>query len=127
MDSNKNCQLGLLYLVHLLINADGIVNENEEKALEKIKVKEKISLALFEEFLQGIKTKKPKEIYQEGIALINDCDDTRKLSAFVHLYKLSEVDGSVHVKEVRLLLYSIKMAAIEFNDVVEAALKQKDY
>jgi uncharacterized tellurite resistance protein B-like protein len=127
MDSNKNYQLGLLYLVHLLINADGIVNENEEKALEKIKVKEKISLALFEEFLQGIKTKKPKEIYQEGIALINDCDDTRKLSAFVHLYKLSEVDGSVHVKEVRLLLYSIKMASIEFNDVVAAALKQRDY
>ena len=44
-----------------------------------------------------------------------------KLNAFVHLYKLSEVDGSVHVKEVRLLLYSIKMAGIEFNDVVERA------
>ena len=31
---------------------------------------------------------------------------------------MSEVDGRVHVKEVRLLLYSIKMAGIEFNDVV---------
>jgi uncharacterized tellurite resistance protein B-like protein len=127
MDSNKNYHLGLLYLVHLLINADGIVNKNEEKALEKIKEKEKISPATFEGFLQDVKTKKPKEIYQEGIALINECDDKRKLNAFVHMYKLSEVDGSVHVKEVRLLLYSIKMAAIEFNDVVTEALKMKDY
>ncbi len=127
MDANKNYPLGLLYLVHLLINADGIVNESEEKALAKIEEKEKISSSIFEEFLQQVKNKKPKEIYQEGIALINACDDTKKMRAFVHMYKLSEVDGSVHVKEVRLLLYSIKMADIEFNDVVEAALEMKDY
>jgi len=127
MDANKNYPLGLLYLVHLLINADGIVNESEEKALAKIVEKEKISPSIFEEFLQQVKNKKPKEIYQEGIALINACDDAKKMRAFVHMYKLSEVDGSVHVKEVRLLLYSIKMADIEFNDVVEAALEMKDY
>lgn len=127
MAANKNYQLGLLYLVHLLINADGVVNQNEEKALEKIKEKEKISPALFQAFLHTITTKKPKEIYQEGIGLINDCEDDEKLNAFVHLYKLSEVDGSVHVKEVRLLLYSIKMAAIEFNDVVAAAAKVTNY
>jgi hypothetical protein len=34
---------------------------------------------------------------------------------------MSEVESTVHVKEVRLLLYSIRMAAIEFNDVVEKA------
>ena len=127
MDPNKNYHLGLLYLVHLLINADGVVNESEEKALVKIKEKEEISPAVFEEFLLEVKTKKPKEIYQDGIALINACDDKRKMNAFVHMYKLSEVDGSVHVKEVRLLLYSIKMAEIEFNDVVAASAKMKDY
>jgi uncharacterized tellurite resistance protein B-like protein len=127
MDSNRNYQLGLLYLVHLLINADGIVNENEEKALIKIKEKEKIPTAVFDEFVSEVKSKKPKEIYQKGIQLINECDDKRKLNAFVHLYKISEVDGSVHVKEVRLLLYSIKMADIEFNDVVAAATKLKEY
>jgi len=41
------------------------------------------------------------------------------LKAFVTLYKISEIDGRVHVKEVRLLLYSIKMTGIEFDDVVE--------
>jgi hypothetical protein len=34
---------------------------------------------------------------------------------------MSDVDGSVHVKEVRLLLYSIRAAGIEFNDVIERA------
>jgi hypothetical protein len=49
------------------------------------------------------------------------CSDEEKLRAFVHLYKLSEADGQVHVKEVRLLLYSIRMAKIEFNEVVANA------
>jgi uncharacterized tellurite resistance protein B-like protein len=127
MDSEKNYQLGLLYLVHLLINADGIVNEHEQQALMKIIEKEKISPTTYEEFLQDVSIKKPKQIYLQGIALINGCADQKKLNAFVHLFKLSEVDGSVHVKEVRLLLYSIKMADIEFNDVIDAASKWKDY
>ena len=127
MASTKSFQLGLLYLTHLLINADGIVNEGEERALQKIKEKEKIPSDVFEEFLDDVKTKTPKTIYQDGVALINECDDERKLNALAHMYKLTEVDGSVHVKEVRLLLYSIKMATIEFNDVVIAATKMKDY
>ena len=127
MDSDKNYHLGLLYLVHLLINADGVVNENEQRALMKIKESEKISSDVFEEFLRDVATKKPKEIYRQGVELVSACDDKKKLSAFVHLYKLSEVDGSVHVKEVRLLLYSIKWAHIEFNDVVAEAAKFNDY
>ena len=66
-----------------------------------------------------------REIYQKGIELINKCSDDEKLDAFVHLYNMSEADGTVHVKEVRLLLYSIKMADIEFNDVVARATQTK--
>jgi len=126
MATDKSFHLGLRYLTHLLINADGIVNEEEEKALQKIKAKEKIPRDVFEGFLADVKTKSPKIIYNEGIALINECDDHKKLNALAHMYKLTEIDGSVHVKEVRLLLYSIKMVAIEFNDVVLAA-KKIDY
>jgi uncharacterized tellurite resistance protein B-like protein len=121
MDSSKNYQLGLLYLAHLLINADGIVNETEKQALLKIKTKEEIPNPVFDEFLREVIRLKPKEIYQKGIELINECEDEKKLKAFAHLYKISEVDGSVHVKEVRLLLYSVKMADIEFDDVVALA------
>jgi uncharacterized tellurite resistance protein B-like protein len=125
--NEKDYQLGLLYLVHLLINADGVVNENEQNALLKIRDREKIPTAVFEEFLNEVKVLKPREIYQNGIDRINTCDEKQKLKAFVHLLKISEVDGSVHVKEVRLLLYSIKMADVEFNDVVAQAAQLKDY
>lgn len=127
MDSQKNYQLGLLYLVHLLIGVDGVVDENERKALQKVKNKENIPDVLFSEFEKDVREKKERDIYQRGIELINQCNDSEKLNAFVHLYKMSEVDGRVHVKEVRLLLYSIKMAGVEFNDVVLQAAKVKNY
>ncbi len=118
---NKNYQLGLLYLVHLLINADGIVNESEQNTLIKIRDKEKISDSVFNEFQRTVKFSKLKDIYVKSLELINSCNDEEKKRALVHLYKISQIDGSVHVKEVRLLLYSIKMADIDFDDVVAAA------
>lgn len=118
---NKNYQLGLLYLVHLLMSADGVVDDNETQALNTIKGKEGISESVFDEFKEAISTKRGREIYQTGIEYMNRCTDEEKLRAFVILYKMSEVDGRVHVKEVRLLLYCIKVSGIEFDDVVAKA------
>lgn len=125
MSLQKDYQLGLLYLIHLLISADGVVDENEQAAMKRIVDKENIPQSLFEEFKTAIQNSKEKDIYLTGIEYINRCTDEEKLRVFVHLYKMSEADGRVHVKEVRLLLYSIKMAGIEFNDVIQAAAKQK--
>ena len=125
MATNTNYQLGLLYLVHLLINADGVIDEKERSALVKIKTLEKIPDSLFAKFEEEIAVRKEREIYHTGIDLINECSDQEKLSAFVHLYQMSEADGRVHVKEVRLLLYSIRQAGIEFEDVVRQAAKLK--
>ena len=125
MGTNKNYQLGLLYLVHLLINADGIIDEKEESALLKVKGSEDISDEVFVQFSEEVKAKKEREIYQRGIEMINECSDEEKLKAFVHLYKMSEADGRVHVKEVRLLLYSIRLAGVEFDDVVKRAAQVK--
>lgn len=121
MTAPHDYQLGLLYLVHLLISSDGVIDEREKAALQKIKTKENISDALFAQFQKDVGEKKEREIYHNGIELLNKCTDEEKLTAFVNLYKLSEADGNVHVKEVRLLLYSIKMTGIEFNDVVDRA------
>ncbi len=57
--------------------------------------------------------------------MINECSLEEKVSAFVQLYKMSEADGRVHIKEVRLLLYSIRQAGIEFDDVVARAKEGK--
>jgi uncharacterized tellurite resistance protein B-like protein len=119
----NNYQLGLLYLVHLLVSADGIIDEQEKEALKRLKSKEKISDEVYTTFEKDITHKTEREIYQDSITLINQCTPSEKLHAFVMLYKLSEVDGHVHLKEVRLLMYSIKMAGIEFDDVVSEAKK----
>lgn len=118
---NKNYQLGLLHLVHLLISADGVIEEREKKALERIKAIEKISDELFREFVEMAQKKKERDIYNDGITMMNNCTEEEKIMAFVHLYKISEADNEVHVKEVRLLLYSVKMSNVEFNDVVVRA------
>jgi uncharacterized tellurite resistance protein B-like protein len=119
--NTKKYQLGLLYLIHLLINADGVIDEKERSALLKVKEDEAIPDTLFNEFEKEVHRLKEREIYQVGIELINECTTDEKLKAFVHLYKISEADGRVHVKEVRLLLYSIRQAGIEFDDVVRLA------
>ncbi len=125
MNSSKKNQMGLLYLVHLLISADGVIDEKEFTSLLRLKNRENIPDSVFKEFEDGIKDKKEKEIYRTGIDLISECTDQQKIDVFANLYNLSEVDGAVHIKEVRLLLYSIKAAGgIEFNDVVDRAKKQ---
>jgi len=121
MSHKKNYHFGVLYLMHLLISADGVVDEGEKSALKQVKKHEGIPEETLIEFEKSVITKKEREIYQAGIDYLNLCTDEEKLDAFVHLYKMSEADGRVHVKEVRLLLYSIRMAGIEFNDVVNRA------
>jgi len=121
---SKSYHLGLLYMIHLLISSDGKVTSDEEQALNGIKDKEGISDDVFSEFRKNVDGKKEREIYQAGIDTLNQCTDQQKLDAFAHLYRLSEADGNVHVKEVRLLLYSIRMTGIEFNDVVEHAKRE---
>ena len=123
MNSQRDYHLGLLYLIHLLIGIDGVVDEHEQKQLLKIRDAEGIAEDVFEEFSEQVRQKKNREVYQLGIEYINKCAEEKKLDAFVHLYKMSEADGTFHVKEVRLLLYSIKMASIEFSDVVARAGK----
>jgi len=124
MSSSKNYQIGLLYLTHLLISADGVIDEKEFASLFQIKSKENIPDSIFKEFEDSLKDKTERDIYKTGIDLISTCNDQEKLDAFAHLYNMSEIDGTVHVREVRLLLYSIKAAGIEFNDVVAHAKKQ---
>lgn len=120
---NKNYHLGLLYMIHLLISSDGQVSKDEEQALDGVRKKEGISEDTFAEFRKSLDSKREREIYQAGIDYLGLCTNEEKLDAFAHLYRLSEADGNVHVKEVRFLLYSIRMTGIEFNDVVEHAKK----
>lgn len=118
---DRHYQLSLLCLTHLLVCADGVVDENEHDAIRLIRQKENIAADIFEEFEALIVKYKERELFELGIELINRCTRDEKVNIFVLLYKLSEVDGRVHVGEIRLLLYSIKYADIDFDEVVNAA------
>ena len=117
----RNYQLGLLYLVKLLIDADGVADEKELEALRIIKKKERIPDEIYLDFEREVRSLREREVYNTGIAHLNDCTREEKLKVFTILYKLSEVDGRVHLKEIKLLLYSIKTAGLDFDDVVTYA------
>lgn len=118
---------GLLYLIHLLMGVDGDINETELIALKKVREYEQISESLYEEFETSVRTLRERDIYNQGIQLVDKCTPEERLRIFATLYKMSEVDGRVHQKEIKLLLYSIEKAGIEFDDVVNAAKSSPNY
>ena len=116
---DKNYHLGLLCFTHLLIDADGVTDRNELDALASIMSKENIPDYRFNEFEEIKRQSTEREIYQHGLDHLAKCSEDEKLRVFGTLYRLSEVDGRVHSKEIRLLLYSVETVGIEFNDVVD--------
>ena len=118
---NPAFQSGLIHLIHLLISADGIVDEREKKALEQLRKMENISDDFFQAFKQTAAAKTEREIFNEGIRLLNMCSDEEKIRAIIYLYKISEADKDMDVKEVRLLLYSVNLTNVEFSSVIQMA------
>lgn len=122
---NLNYQLGLLHFTHLLVNVDNFIDEREKKAMSDLQLEEQISAPVYHDFEKTITPKSEREIFQQGVAFLNQCTEQEKLCALVHLYRMAEADNLLHVKEVRLLLYSLKATNIEFEDVILAARMAK--
>lgn len=108
---------GLLLFAHLLMNVDGFVDERERKALEEIRREENIPEETFSTFQEALIKKSEKELFQDGIDLLNSCSDQERLCALVHLYLLTESDLSIHPREVRLLLYSLRRTHVDFDEI----------
>ncbi len=117
-EASRNYQLGLLYFTHLLICADGVTDAKEIDAVEKLMRHEQIPPDLYTTFQHTLVDKKEREIYTLGLDLVSACTKEEKLNIFSTLYRLAEIDGRVHLKEIKMLLYSIRSAGIEFEDVV---------
>lgn len=109
------------------MGVDGDINETELVALKKVREYEQISENLYQKFETAVRTLREREIYNQGIQLVDKCTPEERLRIFATLYKMSEVDGRVHQKEIKLLLYSIEKAGIEFDDVVNAAKSSPNY
>ena len=122
---NIHYHLGLLHFVHLLVMADGDLDTREKAVIRKIKLEEKIPDWVFDDFEDCLPHKTGQQIYDEGLEMLNSCNEEEKLCAFVHLYKLSEADEYIHEKEIKFLLYSLKDTRVEFTDVVLGARMSK--
>ena len=123
MLTDNHFQNSILLLSYLITNADGVLDDHELDAIGKICKYEDISEGSLINFVKGIPSYSEREVYEKGIDEIGFCDDDAKIRVFAWLHRLSEADGDVHVKEVRFLLYSIKKAGIEFEEVLK---KSKD-
>ena len=113
----------LLLLLRVIVFADGIFDKEEENAIKEICKIEEISDEYYQDFCDRAEKMSEKDMYLNGIDKVHVCSMEDQLKVFVWLYKIAEVDGKVHVKEVRFLLYSIRHADIEFEQVEETAAK----
>lgn len=121
MEKDRNYEFGILYLIHLAISADGVIDDGELKALEFIVEEEGMDSSVYRNFIEETDSMSEKDIYHRGIQLISQCSEEQQKRAFAWLLKISEADGHIHAKEVRFLLYSVKKAGVEFNDVINEA------
>ena len=125
MKTNKDFQLGLLHFVHLLVNVDGRIDERERAAILAIREEESIPESVFLDFEKYVLSSSEHDIYRRGAELLNACTEEEKISAFVHLHGLAEVDSSISSKEARFLIYSLKLTRIDFEAVILKATLAK--
>ena len=116
MTQNLNYQLGLLHLVHMLVNVDGKIDESERQTILAIKNEEKIPDAVVDNFQAKAVTISEQDNYSKGIEYLTACADDERLAAFVHFYKLADVDSGISNKEVRFLLYGLKVTNLSFEE-----------
>jgi hypothetical protein len=121
METLDNYHKGLLFITYLLINSDKEISDNELYYLHKMRVEEGISDDVFTEHFKSLLGKDEREIYQIGIDAINLCTEDQKLKAFTRLYQMALSDKVLRVKEVRFILYAIKLVHIDINTIVARA------
>jgi len=121
METTLTYKLALLHLIHVLVNADGVVDERERQLLETIRKEENISDAVFHAFEARIMSSAIKDVYGHGMKLLEDCSDEEKLQVFAHLYRMALADDDMNMREVRLLFYALRTTQIDFDDVMLVA------
>lgn len=121
METTLTYKLALLHLIHVLVNADGVIDERERQLLNIIRREENISDAVFQAFEARIGSSSTKEMYEHGMQLLEHCADEEKLQVFAHLYRMSLADNDMNMREVRLLFYALNTTKIDFDDVVLVA------
>jgi hypothetical protein len=115
MGTVKKFQQGLLYVAYLLIHSDREISDNELYYLHKMRVEEGMPDDEFAEHFKSIIGKSEREIYQIGIEALNACPDEYKVKAFERLYQMALADNVLNTREVRFILYALKLTRLDFE------------
>jgi hypothetical protein len=125
MEIIDNYHKGLLFISYLLINSDTEISDNELYYVHKMRVEEGMSDRMFAEHFKSIIGKSEREIYQIGIESLNQCPDEYKIKAFARLYRMALADKVLRTREVRFMLYAIKLSHIEIEVVINMMHQQE--
>jgi hypothetical protein len=119
--SREHYQKGLFFITYLLINTDNEISDNELVLLHKMRIEEGIDDATFAGFFNHILGKPEKEVYQIGIDALNHCSDEDKVRAFERLFEMAYADKLLKPREVRFILYAIKLTNSSFEHILNLA------
>lgn len=118
MKNTEYYQKGLFFITYLLINTDNEISDNELALLHKMRIDEGMDDSTFSEYFKYILGKPEKEIYQTGIDSLNQCEEKYKIKAFERLFQMAYADKILKPREVRFILYAIKLTHANFDRVL---------
>jgi len=121
LTDNKTSYIeGLVSLYHLLINADGYIDEKEIKMGELMKKYENIDDSLFNHLLDKISSQKKNEIISDCVDSLNKCEYEWKVKCIAWMSLIANSDGFMAAEEWKLiyLIYN-KELNLNLNDILE--------
>lgn len=113
-DNKTNYFSGLVTLYHLLINADGVIDDKELEMGELMKKHESIDDWEFNYYLNKISDKNDEEIIQQCVESLNKCDYDWKVKCIAWMSLIANSDGFMAPEEWKLI-YHIYNTALHLN------------
>lgn len=119
-DNKSNYVEGLVSLYHLLINADGHVDEKEVKMGELMKKHEGIDDQDFKAHLERIAAMEKDDIIEDCISSLTKCDYDLKVKCIAWMSMIANSDGFMAPEEWQLIyhIYNTKLN-LDLSDILE--------
>jgi uncharacterized tellurite resistance protein B-like protein len=114
----------LIKLYHLLVNADGVVNEREEAIGKQMTATEGINEFEFDRIIESLKKRNPEVIYSESVEELKKLDHNAQVRCVAWLSVIANADGFMDRTEWQFIykLYH-KELGLKLDDVMK---KQKE-
>lgn len=98
----------LISLYHLLVNADGVIDDTEREFGELMKKHEGIDDSDFNDHLNRISATDKDELTEECITILNQCDHSWKICCIAWMSLIANSSGFMAPEEWKLIYYIYK-------------------